>query len=93
MLVQLRFKNIPVIILKAFIIAQICLVFMSQLFADEMSRGEIAGVIRSAEHPCKNVLALESTGKNSWKVECNSGSYIVIRKTDGEFIVQSAEKK
>ena len=69
------------------------LAFSTQLSAEEMSRGEIAGIIRSAEQPCKNVLALESTEKNSWKVECNSGGFIVIRETDGKFIVQSAEKK
>lgn len=79
--------------MKPLFTAFFILTFSTQLSAEEMSRGEIAGVIRSAEHPCKNVLDLESTGKNSWKVECNSGSFIVIRETDGEFIVQSAEKK
>ena len=58
------------------------LVFSTQLSVEEMSRGEIAGIIRSAEHLCKNVLALESTGENAWKVECNSENFIVIRETD-----------
>lgn len=69
------------------------LAFSTQLSAEEMSRGEIAGIIRSAEHPCSNVLDFKSIGENSWNVVCNSGSFIVIRETDGKFIVQSTEKK
>lgn len=56
----------------------------------EMTRGEMAGIIRSADHPCSNVLDLQSTGKNAWKVQCNSGNFFVTRNEDGEFNIQAS---
>ena len=69
--------------------------FASLLFADEsseqeMTHGEMAGIIRSADHPCANVLNLQLTGKNAWKVQCNSGIFFVTRNKNGEFDIQAS---
>ena len=55
--------------------------------ADEMSNGKMAGIIRSANHPCAKVIELQPDGENSWKVKCNSGSFNVIRNAIGQFSV------
>ena len=55
--------------------------------ADEMSNGKMAGIIRSAKHPCAKVIELQPSGENSWEVKCNSGSFNVTRNANGEFNV------
>ena len=65
---------------------------MPQLLAEEMSHGEMAGIIRSADHPCTRVLDLKSSGENAWKVQCNSGSFFVIRDAEGQYSVTASEK-
>ena len=55
--------------------------------ADEMSNGKMAGIIRSAKHPCAKVIKLQPSGENSWEVKCNSGSFNVTRNANGEFNV------
>jgi hypothetical protein len=56
-------------------------------FATEMSYGEMAAAIRSADYPCDHVLGLKATGDNSWHVQCNSGTYQVTRDANGQFSV------
>jgi ABC-type sugar transport system substrate-binding protein len=57
-------------------------------FAAEMvSNGEMAAAIRSADYPCKHVLEVQATGDNSWRVQCNSGTYQVNRDANGQFTV------
>ena len=79
------------------VLKSICAILLLNLFASlllaeesseqEMTRGEIAGIIRSAEHPCTNVLDLQSTGKNAWVVTCNSGVFSVKRDEGGNYNV------
>ncbi len=92
MQVQHQFKVFPLRTLKALIIVLLIMVFVPQSLADEMSHGEMAGIIRSADHPCTRVLDLQSSGENAWKVQCNSGSFIVIRDADGRYSVTASEK-
>jgi hypothetical protein len=60
---------------------------VSEASADEMSNGKLAGIIRSANHPCAKVIELQPNGENSWEVKCNSGSFNVTRNANGEFNV------
>jgi hypothetical protein len=55
--------------------------------AEEMSHGEMAAAIRSADYPCAHVLGLESSGDNAWSVDCNSGTFLVTRNEDGSYAV------
>lgn len=55
--------------------------------AAEMSHGEMAGAIRSANYPCAHVVKIDSTGDNAWVVQCNSGTFSVSRDQDGRFTV------
>ncbi len=55
--------------------------------ADEMSNGKMAGIIRSANHPCAKVIELQPDGENSWEVKCHSGSFNVTRNANGKFNV------
>ena len=59
--------------------------------ATEMTHGEMAAAIRSANYPCAHVTGLESTGENAWSVECNSGKFRVSRDQDGNFTVSRTE--
>ena len=60
--------------------------------AEEMSNGKMAGIIRSANHPCAKVIELQPKGGNSWEVKCNSGSFNVTRNTNGRFNVYAFKK-
>ncbi len=60
--------------------------------AEEMSNGKMAGIIRSANHPCAKVIELQPDGENSWKVKCNSGSFNVTRNATGQFSVNAFKK-
>ena len=86
MLIQHQFRIIPLRILKAFI-AVLIIVFTPQSYAEEMSNGQMAGIIRSANHPCAKVIKLQPARENTWKVQCNSGSFNVTRNADGQFSV------
>ena len=81
------FKSICAIILLNVIAS---LLLAEESSEQEMTRGEMAGIIRSADHPCANVLNLQSTGKNAWKVQCNSGNFFVTRNKDGEFNIKAS---
>jgi len=89
--IQHQFRIIPLRILKAFIAALI-IVFTPQSYAEEMSNGQMAGIIRSANHPCAKVIELQPAGENSWSVKCNSGSFNVTRNADGQFSVNISNK-
>ncbi|MEM7304720.1 MAG: hypothetical protein AAF372_04260 [Pseudomonadota bacterium] len=65
------------------------LLLVSVAHGHDMSHGEMAGVIRSADHPCAHVLELQNTGENSWKVECNAGLYYVNKSTSGDYVVSA----
>ena len=83
--------HIPLHMLKVFI-AVLIMAFAPQSYAEKMSNGQMAGIIRSANHPCAKVLELQSTGENSWSVQCNSGSFNVTRNADGQFSVNVSNK-
>lgn len=53
----------------------------------EMAHGEMAGIIRSADHPCAHVLDLQTTGESAWNVTCNSGGFFVKRDGNGNYTV------
>jgi hypothetical protein len=65
----------------------ISLAFILMAFATEMDHGDMAAAIRSADYPCQHVLEMQATGDNAWRVLCNSGTYQVTRKTNGQFSV------
>ena len=56
-------------------------------FAAEVSHGEMAAAIRSADLPCAHVVKLDATGDNVWIVQCNSGMFRVARDSEGNFRV------
>jgi hypothetical protein len=55
--------------------------------ASTPAHGEMAGAIRSAGMPCAQVLGIESLDADRWRVECNSGDFVVARTADGELAV------
>jgi hypothetical protein len=61
--------------------------FSAQSSATDVSQGELAGAIRSADYPCAQVLKVNSDGTNAWLVQCNSGNFSVSRDQDGDFKV------
>jgi hypothetical protein len=63
------------------------LALVQPAFAAEISHGEMAAAIRSADYPCQHVLQLQATGDNNWLVQCNSGAYQVTRDVNGQFSV------
>ena len=85
---QLRF--ILLRFLKPFIAVLIMIFAPQQSYAEEMSNGQMAGIIRSANHPCAKVIELQPAGENSWSVQCNSGSFNVTRNADGQFSVNAS---
>ena len=89
--IQHQFRIIPLCFLNTFI-ATLLMVFASQLYAEEMSNGKMSGIIRSANHPCAKVIKLQPDGENSWKVQCNSGSFNVTGNADGKFSVNVSNK-
>lgn len=61
--------------------------FSPQGTAADVSHGEMASAIRSADYPCAQVLKIDSDGDNAWIVECNSGKFDVSRDQNGDFLV------
>lgn len=59
----------------------------------EVSHGEMAGAIRSANYPCAHVLRIDGAGDNQWVVQCNSGTFHVSRDQAGRFTVSQAPGK
>jgi len=59
-------------------------------FAAEVSNGEMAAAIRSADYPCNHVLDLQVVEDNEWRVQCNSGTYQVTRDESGQLSVIKA---
>lgn len=59
--------------------------------AADVSHGEMAGAIRSANYPCAHVLKVDSAGDNAWVVQCNSGKFDVSRDQNGNFRVTKAD--
>ena len=59
--------------------------FSLQATAADVSHGEMAGAIRSANYPCAQVLKVDSDGDNAWVVQCNSGNFNVSRDQNGDF--------
>lgn len=55
--------------------------------AADVSHGEMAAAIRSANYPCAHVLQIDSAGVNVWIVSCNSGRFRVSRDQEGKFLV------
>ena len=48
-----------------------------------LDMGTAAGLIRAQGHPCNKVHELSETGKGSWRVRCNSGSF-QVRLSEGK---------
>jgi len=69
----------------------VTLVSITPAHAAEMTHGEMAAAIRSANYPCAHVKALESAGAEAWSVQCNSGKFRVSRDSDGNFTVTQTE--
>jgi len=63
------------------------LALVQPAFAAEVSDGEMAAAIRSADYPCEHVLGQQASGDNIWRVQCNSGTYLVSRDANGQFSV------
>jgi hypothetical protein len=61
------------------------LALVQPAFATEVSDGELAAAIRSTDEPCDHVLEMQATADNSWRVQCNSGTYQVTRDANGQF--------
>ena len=66
-------------------------VFSPHVTAVDVSHGELAGAIRSASYPCAQVINVDSNGDNAWIVQCNSGTFNVIRDKNGEFTVTQSD--
>ena len=62
-----------------------------QATAADVSHGEMAGAIRSANYPCAHVLEIDSAGDNAWVVQCNSGKFNVSRDQNGNFQVTQTD--
>lgn len=60
---------------------------LSQAAAADVSHGEMAAAIRSANYPCAQVLEVDSAGDNAWVVQCNSGKFNVSRDQNGDLKV------
>ena len=65
--------------------------FSPHVTAVDVSHGEMAGAIRSADYPCAKVLTIDSNGDNAWIVQCNSGEFNVSRDRNGDFKVTRIE--
>jgi hypothetical protein len=65
----------------------VMLALASPATAGEITHGEMAAAIRSADYPCAHVLELQSAGDNAWSVDCNSGTFLVTRNEDGSYAV------
>lgn len=68
------------------------LLYATALNAEEITHGEMAAAIRSANFPCSHVLELQKTGNNTWKVDCNAGPYTVSKSSDGHYTVSAIGK-
>jgi len=55
--------------------------------AADVSHGEMAAAIRSANLPCAHVLKIDTLGDEVWVVQCNSGTFRVSRDKGGGFQV------
>jgi len=60
---------------------------LSQAAAADVSHGEMAAAIRSADYPCAQVLQVDSVGDDAWVVQCNSGKFNVSRDQNGDLKV------
>jgi hypothetical protein len=65
--------------------------FSPQSTATDVSHGEMAGAIRSANYPCAHVQKVDSDGNNAWLVQCNSGKFNVSRDQDGDLKVTQTD--
>ena len=73
-----------------------CIVIVGGLLATrpafaEVSYGEMAAAIRSANYPCRHVLNVDNRGDNAWVVQCNSGTFNVFRDENGDLQVTPAD--
>lgn len=89
-LFQYQFSKLTLCVLNVLIAILLLMAFVTLSLAEEMTPGEMRGIIRSAGHPCARVLDLHSTGDSSWRVQCNSGGFNVTRTADGQFIVKTS---
>ena len=65
--------------------------FSHHVTAADVSHGEMAGAIRSANFPCAQVLKMDNKGDNAWVVQCNSGTFSVSRDQNGDFKVTQTD--
>ncbi len=62
-----------------------------QATAADVSHGEMAAAIRSANYPCAQILKVDSDGNNVWVVQCNSGKFNVSRDQNGDLKVTQTD--
>ena len=68
------------------------MLYTLSLNAGEMTHGEMAGIIRSANFPCAHVIEIQQTSDDSWKVVCNAGPYSVNKSADGNYSVSAIKE-
>ena len=64
---------------------------MSVAFAQTPGNGELAAAIRSADFPCAHVIEVAASGDNAWRVQCNSGTFVVRKAETGEYSVSPSD--
>jgi hypothetical protein len=77
--------------LKLFCSVVIAGLLSPQATAADVSHGEMAAAIRSANYPCAQVLNVDSDGDNAWVVQCNSGKFNVFRDENGDLKVAQTD--
>jgi len=67
--------------------------FAAPVSATELSPGDAAGAVRSADYPCAHVAKVDPAGENTWLVQCNSGTFRISRDPEGRFEVTQTTGK
>jgi len=76
----------PLRVFVMFLASVIC----RNALAEQPDYGTLAAAIRSADYPCAHVQSVNSAGGNAWRVQCNSGRFLVTRTGDGKYSVSKA---
>ena len=69
----------------------VLLATISVAFAQTPGNGELAAAIRSADFPCAHVIEVAASGDNAWRVQCNSGAFVVRKAETGEYSVSPSD--
>lgn len=63
---------------------------MSPAFAETPTNGELAAAVRSANYSCAHVIAVAASEDRIWRVQYNSGVFLVEELETGRYAVSSA---